>query len=82
MSNDYLKCTLLQIRESMQKIFFLFLNENIPRGHMALIQRHLNVDATSLCCIDVEPTLYKRPVPAGICCWYLLEAPWRSKKNK
>ena len=32
---------------------------------MALIQRRLNVDATSWRCIDVEPTLYKRHVPAG-----------------
>ena len=33
---------------------------------MTLIQRRLNVDATSWRCIDVEPTLYKRHVPAGI----------------
>ena len=33
---------------------------------MTLIQRRLNVDATSRRCIDVEPTLYKRHVPAGI----------------
>ena len=32
---------------------------------MMLIQRRLNVDATSWRCIDVEPTLYKRHVPAG-----------------
>ena len=31
---------------------------------MTLIQRRLNVDATSWRCIDVEPTLYKRHVPA------------------
>ena len=37
-----------------------------PSGHMTLIQRRLNVDATSWRCIDVEPTLYKRYVPAGI----------------
>ena len=36
-----------------------------PSGHMTLIQRRLNVDATSWRCIDVEPTLYKRHVPAG-----------------
>ena len=36
-----------------------------PSGHMTLIQRRLNVDATSWRCIDVEPTLYKRQVPAG-----------------
>ena len=33
---------------------------------MQLIQRRLNVDATSWRFIDVEPTLYKRHVPAGI----------------
>ena len=33
---------------------------------MTLIQRRLNVDATSWRSIDVEPTLYKRHVPAGI----------------
>ena len=32
---------------------------------MTLIQRRLNVDATSWRCIDVEPTLYKRHVPTG-----------------
>ena len=32
---------------------------------MTLIQRCLNVDATSCRCIDVEPTLYKRHVPTG-----------------
>ena len=32
---------------------------------MTLIQRRLNVDATSWRCIDFEPTLYKRHVPAG-----------------
>ena len=30
-----------------------------------LLQRRLNVDATSWRCIDVQPTLYKRHVPAG-----------------
>ena len=37
----------------------------LPSGHMTLIQRCLNVDATSRRCIDVEPTLYKHHVPAG-----------------
>ena len=36
-----------------------------PNPHMTLIQRRLNVDATSWRYIDVEPTLYKRHVPAG-----------------
>ena len=39
--------------------------KNDPRRHMTLIQRCLNVDATSWRCIDVELTLYKRHVPAG-----------------
>ena len=34
---------------------------------MTLITRRLNVDATSWRCIDVEPTLYKSHVPAGMC---------------
>ena len=38
----------------------------LPSRHMTLIQRRLNVDATSWRCIDVEPTLYKRHVPAGL----------------
>ena len=38
----------------------------IPSGHMTLIQRRFNVDATSWRCIDVEPALYKRHVPAGL----------------
>ena len=33
---------------------------------MTSIQRRLNVDATSWRCIDVETTLYKRHVPAGV----------------
>ena len=40
-----------------------------PSGHMTLIQRRLNVDATSWRCIDVEPTLYKRHMPAGSYCF-------------
>ena len=38
---------------------------NFPSGHMTLIQRRHNVNATSWRCIDVEPTLYKRHVPTG-----------------
>ena len=33
---------------------------------MPFMQRRLNVDATSWRCIDVEATLHKRHVPAGI----------------
>ena len=33
---------------------------------MTFIQRRGHVDATSWRCIDVEATLYKRYVPAGI----------------
>ena len=40
-----------------------------PSGHMTLIQRPLNVDATSWRCIHVEPTLYKHHVPAGKASW-------------
>ena len=40
-------------------------DKNQPSGHMALIQRRLNVNATSWRCIDVETTLYSRHVPAG-----------------
>ena len=39
--------------------------ELFPSRHMTLIQRRLNVSATSWHCIDVEPTLHKRHVPAG-----------------
>ena len=38
---------------------------HFPCKHMTLIQRLLNVDATSWRCIDVGPTLFKRHVPAG-----------------
>ena len=31
---------------------------SVPSRHITLIQRRLNVDATSWRCIDVEPTLY------------------------
>ena len=37
----------------------------LSQRHVTLIQSRLNVDATSWCCIDHEPTLYKRHVPAG-----------------
>ena len=45
---------------------------SIPSRHMTLIQRRLNVDATSWRCIDVAATLYNRHVPAdglilGLC---------------
>ena len=33
---------------------------------MTFIQQRLNVDATSWRCIDIEVTLYKRPVTTGI----------------
>ena len=33
---------------------------------LAFIQRRINVDATSLRCIDVDAMLYKRHVSAGI----------------
>ena len=37
----------------------------IPSGHTTFIQRHLNVNAMSWRCIDVEATLYRRYVSAG-----------------
>ena len=37
-----------------------------PSEHMTFIQRRLNIDATSWRCIDVEATLYRSHVPAGI----------------
>ena len=43
---------------------------------MTLIQRRLNVDATSGRCIDVEATLYRRHVSAGLMCQNLDE--WRT----
>ena len=39
--------------------------QNMRSGHMTFIQRHLNVDATSSRCIDVEATLYRRHMSAG-----------------
>ena len=36
-----------------------------PRRHLTLIQRRLYVMSMQRC-IDVEPTLYKRHVPAGV----------------
>ena len=37
-----------------------------PSGDVSLKQRHINVDATSWRCIDVDATLYKRLVPVGV----------------
>ena len=52
---------------SFFECFHLVCPTNIhPSRHMTLIQCRLNVDATSWRCIDVEPTLYKHHVPAGI----------------
>ena len=39
-------------------------HQTYPSGHMTSIQRRLNFDACR--CIDVETTLYKRHVPAGM----------------
>ena len=47
-------------------LFLLVPPENCPSGHMMLIQRRLNVDATSWRCIDVETTLYIRHVSAKV----------------
>ena len=41
----------------------------LPSGHMASIQRHLNVDATSWRCIDIEVTLYRRHDVAATLRW-------------
>ena len=48
---------------------------------MTLIQRRLNVDATSWRCIDVEPTMYKRYVTAGSVCVILYEDPIQLHRN-
>ena len=45
-------------------------------NNLFLKQRRLNVDATSWCCIDVEPTLYKRHVPAGLQHSLIHFCPW------
>ena len=37
-----------------------------PSRHAKLRQRRINVDATSWRCVDVDVTLYKRHVPAGL----------------
>ena len=42
-----------------------------PSGHTTFIQRRLNVDATSWRCIDVEVTLYRRRVSAGMSSLYM-----------
>ena len=47
-------------------IYYQCVLDSIPRRHMTLIQRRFNLDETSWRCIDAEPTLYKRHVPAGI----------------
>ena len=39
--------------------------QNDLNGHMTFIQRRLDVDVTSMRCIDVEATLHKRYVTAG-----------------
>ena len=45
-------------------------NHSQASGHMTLVQRRFNVDATSWRCIDVQPTLYKHHVPAGKREWF------------
>ena len=43
---------------------------HIPSRYVTLQQRHINVGATSL--IDVDETLYKHHVPAGLLSWLYL----------
>ena len=44
---------------------YLLLADFAIRGQMTFIQRRFYVEATSLRCIDINATLYKRHVPAG-----------------
>ena len=58
--------------------FLIRIKLALPSRHRTLIQRRLNVDATSWRCVDVEPTLFKHHVPAGYsftepACWLLKE---------
>ena len=59
----------------LQYTFFMSVSSTMPSRHMTLIQRRLNVDATSWRCIDVDATLCKRHVPAGClaCVLYIEE---------
>ena len=66
---------------SGESFMLYILQQRLPSGHMTLIQRRLNVDATSWRCIDVEPTLYKRHVPAGLPQVLLIFSNWSMDQN-
>ena len=51
-------------RPILEKTMYLM---TYPSWHLTSIQCRLNVDATSWRCIDVEVTLYRRHVSAGVC---------------
>ena len=59
-------------RSLEQRVFFdamhilFYIGRFEASGHMALIQRHINVDATSWRCIDVDTTLFQSFVPTGM----------------
>ena len=45
---------------------FFFHTNNVPNGHKIIIQRRINVDATSWRCIDLNATLYKHGVTSAL----------------
>ena len=42
------------------------MSDNVPSGHMTLLQRHIAVDAKSWRYIDAEATFYKCHLTAGL----------------
>ena len=47
-------------------VLLTLMKSSDPNEHKTFLQCHLNVDATSWRCIDVQATLYKRHVSAGM----------------
>lgn len=79
-----LKQDIIQSNQILGNLLF----EQSQSGHRAPMQRHINVNATSLRCIDVVATLYERHVSAGLLskqifyCDYWLMKQFRSTFQK
>ena len=46
--------------------YIVFTSLTLPSGHATFRQRRININVPSWCFIDVDSTLYKRRVPAGL----------------
>ena len=62
----YITNIFIKQMRNVRNELYAYVWQYYPSRHMTSIQCRVNVDATSWRCIDVETTLYKRHVPAGM----------------